>query len=173
MVRPSYCQKPSSMLHWAQVESRSASRRESRTRDGRPEMKRKPRILIVEDDQNMIELYSFLLAQEGYETIPALGGHEALRLLEETEVDLIGLGRPVMAFYPGTELNNDPTNWWAPNPRALLGMLNDIGFTRIEVVTPPRTLAYRIARALKECLTQRRNPLLEYHRDRIVVHAWK
>jgi CheY-like chemotaxis protein len=52
-------------------------------------MTRKPRILIVEDDHNMIELYSFLLAQEGYETIPALGGHEALRLLEKTEVDLV------------------------------------------------------------------------------------
>jgi CheY-like chemotaxis protein len=49
----------------------------------------KPRILIIEDDRNMIELYSLLLQQDGYDTIPAMGGPEALRLLEDTTVDLI------------------------------------------------------------------------------------
>jgi two-component system response regulator ResD len=52
-------------------------------------MTNKPRILIIEDDRNMIELYSLLLQQDGYETISAMGGQEALSLLEETTVDLI------------------------------------------------------------------------------------
>jgi CheY-like chemotaxis protein len=52
-------------------------------------MTEKQKVLIVEDDPNMIELYSLLLEQDGYEPIPAVGGHEALRLLEETTVDLI------------------------------------------------------------------------------------
>jgi CheY-like chemotaxis protein len=52
-------------------------------------MTRKPRIMIVEDDRNMIELYSLFLEQEGYEPVPAMGGQEALRLLKETSVDLI------------------------------------------------------------------------------------
>jgi len=94
-------------------------------------------------------------------------------LILETEVDLIGLRQPVITFYPGSELNNDPTNWWAPNPRALLKMLKDVGFTRAQVVAPPRSLAHRMGRAVKQWLTQHKNPFAEYNRDRIVVHAWK
>ena len=37
------------------------------------------------------------------------------RLILETVVDMVGIRRPAVAFYPGRELNNDPTNWWAPN----------------------------------------------------------
>ncbi len=95
------------------------------------------------------------------------------RLILETEVDWVGTRRPVMAFYPGSELNGDPTNWWAPNPRALLDMLKYVGFTRVSVVAAPAGLAHRIGRATKQWLTQRKNPLVEYRRDRIVVHALK
>ena len=34
---------------------------------------------------------------------------------------------PVMLFYPGTELNDDPTNWWGANPPAVEAMLRDVG----------------------------------------------
>lgn len=97
----------------------------------------------------------------------------ARQLILETEVALTGVPCPAMAFYPGTQLNNDPTNWWAPNPRALKEMLKDVGFTRIEVVSPPANPAYRAARAVTKCLTRRKNPLLEYWTGRIAVHAWK
>ena len=33
-------------------------------------------------------------------------------LILETVVDMVGVRRPAMAFYPGRELNGDPTNWW-------------------------------------------------------------
>ncbi|MGD8624836.1 MAG: response regulator [Anaerolineae bacterium] len=58
----------------------------------------KSRILIVEDDPEIIQLYSLFLTRSGHEPIPALGGEEALRILEEIEVDLIilDLMMPVM-----------------------------------------------------------------------------
>lgn len=43
---------------------------------------------------------------------------------------------PLMRFYPGTELNNDPTNWWGPNIPALISMLEVAGFKGVD-------LAYR------------------------------
>ena len=52
-------------------------------------------------------------------------------LILETVVDMVGIGRPAMAFYRGRELNNDPTNWWAPNVPALHAMLRDVGFTDV------------------------------------------
>ena len=57
---------------------------------------------------------------------------------------------PVMLFYPGTELNDDPTNWWGPNPPAVEAMLRDVGFRRIE----------------------RKHPEL-IQEGRLILHAWK
>ena len=69
------------------------------------------------------------------------------RLFLETVVDMVGIRRPAMAFYPGRELNNDPTNWWAPNVPALHAMLRDVGFTEVRTVTPQPPAIYRAARA--------------------------
>lgn len=57
---------------------------------------------------------------------------------------------PVMLFYPGTELNDDPTNWWGANPPAVEAMLRDVGFRRIE----------------------RKHPEL-IQEGRLILHAWK
>ena len=72
----------------------------------------------------------------------------------ETETALDILPWPVMRYYEGAELNNDPTNFWAPNRRALEAMLRDIGFRRFEVAI---------------------HPLLKPHwkRTRVVMHAWR
>jgi tRNA (mo5U34)-methyltransferase len=46
-------------------------------------------------------------------------------------------------FYPTHELNMDPSNWWTPNPKALVGMCRAAGFSHAEVVggePPPATL---------------------------------
>jgi tRNA (mo5U34)-methyltransferase len=53
-------------------------------------------------------------------------------LIMWTQIDFAHVDRPAAAFYPGTELNNDPTNWWGPNPAAVIGMLKTVGFTRAE-----------------------------------------
>jgi tRNA (mo5U34)-methyltransferase len=54
----------------------------------------------------------------------------------ETVVDMVGIGRPAAAFYPGRELNNDPTNWWGPNVPALHAMLRDVGFRDVRTISP-------------------------------------
>lgn len=57
------------------------------------------------------------------------------RLILQTQVDLAGLTRPAIAFYQGSELHNDPTNWCGPNPAAVVAMLRTVGFRDVQVVS--------------------------------------
>ena len=52
---------------------------------------------------------------------------------------------PIMQYYPGSELNRDGTNWWAPNLACLVAMLETSGF----VVKRKMLLG---GRAIIECL---------------------
>ncbi|MGD9047881.1 MAG: response regulator [Anaerolineae bacterium] len=52
-------------------------------------MTQKPRVMIIEDDADMIDLLSVILRRGGYEPVPALGGLEGLRNLREGGADLI------------------------------------------------------------------------------------
>ena len=52
-----------------------------------------------------------------------------------TQLDLMTIAGPAVAFYPGSELNDDPSNWWAPNPSAVEGMLGTVGFNKVEMVS--------------------------------------
>ena len=52
-------------------------------------MTEKPRVLIIEDDPDMIDLLSVILRRGGYQPVPALGGQEGLRVLREEGADLI------------------------------------------------------------------------------------
>lgn len=52
-------------------------------------------------------------------------------LVVETHQDALQLDRPGMIFYPGDELDSDPTNWWGPNPAAMRGLLRQAGFARV------------------------------------------
>lgn len=94
-------------------------------------------------------------------------------LILETVVDLVGLGRPAMAFYPGRELNADPTNWWGPNQEAVVGMLNSAGFDDVRVVTPTPGPLHRGARAVWHRLKGRNQLLPAFRQDRAVFHARK
>jgi len=42
--------------------------------------------------------------------------------------------RALFEFYPESELNNDPSNWWGPNLKGLEGMCRAAGFGRIEFI---------------------------------------
>lgn len=55
------------------------------------------------------------------------------QLILTTHIDMISVKRPAIAFYPGTELNGDPTNWCGPNIPAVEGMLRTVGFQRTSV----------------------------------------
>ena len=94
-------------------------------------------------------------------------------LILETVVDLVGLGRPAMAFYPDRELNADPTNWWGPNQEAVVGMLKSAGFDDVRVVTPTPGPLYRGARAAWHRLRGRNRLIPAFRQDRAVFHARK
>jgi tRNA (mo5U34)-methyltransferase len=57
------------------------------------------------------------------------------QLIMQTQVDMLAVNRPAMAFYPGAELNGDPTNWVGLNPAAVVAMLQLVGFTRVEILS--------------------------------------
>ena len=52
-------------------------------------MSQKPRVMIIEDDPDMIDLLSVILTRGGYEPVRALGGRAGLALLKEEAADLI------------------------------------------------------------------------------------
>lgn len=49
------------------------------------------KILIVDDDQNILRLYKEELQEEGYEIVTASSGHEALEQFEKEAPDLVTL----------------------------------------------------------------------------------
>lgn len=94
------------------------------------------------------------------------------RLVLETEVGMLLSRRPAAEFFPGTELNADPTNWWAPNVAAMRGMLHAAGFGRTEVVWR-RSLPLRFAKWVRQLPTPHRQPLgRALASDRFVFHAY-
>jgi tRNA (mo5U34)-methyltransferase len=92
-------------------------------------------------------------------------------LILETVVDLVGLRRPAMAFYPRRELNRDPTNWWGPNPAAVVAMLATTGFSRVRTVTPVPGSPFRALRAAYHHLRGKNRFGLAFRQDRAVFHA--
>ena len=91
------------------------------------------------------------------------------QLILETKVDLLTWRTPAMAFYRDRELNNDPTNWWAPNVPALCDMLRAVGFRSVQVVSRPKAWYRRALRGLKHGVFSWRG----FQRGRVAVHAWK
>jgi tRNA (mo5U34)-methyltransferase len=100
-------------------------------------------------------------------------------LVLETHVDMTWTRRPAAAFYPSHELGLDPTNWWGPNPEAVIGMLRAVGFRRVEVVTPD-SRPYRLARAARRlpryawfAARHRVRPFEHPAQGRAVFHAFR
>jgi two-component system phosphate regulon response regulator PhoB len=52
-------------------------------------MTHKPRVMIIEDDPDMIDLLTVILKRGGFEPVSGLGGQEGLRILREQGADLI------------------------------------------------------------------------------------
>lgn len=94
-------------------------------------------------------------------------------LILETVVDMVGIRRPAAAFYPGRELNDDPTNWWGPNHAAVDGMLRSVGFDRVTPVAPVRSAGFRAARAIYHALNGKNDLVSAFRQDRAVFHAFK
>ncbi len=54
-------------------------------------------------------------------------------LVVQTYLEETADPRPAMMFYPGSELGDDPTNWWGPNAACMISLLKDAGFARVEI----------------------------------------
>lgn len=52
-------------------------------------------------------------------------------LIIESHVDMINYPLPAARFYPKNELNNDSSNYWGPNPAAVIAIMEEIGLTNI------------------------------------------
>jgi tRNA (mo5U34)-methyltransferase len=89
-------------------------------------------------------------------------------LVLETGVDLNLYWQPAMAFYPGSEAADDPTNWWGPNPAAVEAMLKDVGF-RVIRQHYRLGLARSVARSVRQSISRRRL----FQIGRVVYHAWR
>ncbi len=92
-------------------------------------------------------------------------------LVVETEVGMLLNRRPAVEFHPGSELNDDPTNWWVPNVAATVGMLHASGFSDVRVVWQRPLLL----RAAKWAVHLVQPPYMSLRRalttDRFVFHA--
>jgi tRNA (mo5U34)-methyltransferase len=108
-----------------------------------------------------------LLAIEKISDVTAPGG----LVITETAVDAESLmDRPLMAFYPGDELNGDPTNWWTPNVPALASMLGVSGFTgvvsRVQLYGGNRSVFHAVKVSDAELEKRARRDYLDRHLGR-------
>ncbi|MGD0363046.1 MAG: methyltransferase domain-containing protein [Bryobacteraceae bacterium] len=63
-----------------------------------------------------------------------------------SNIDMVREKRPAIAFYPGEELEGDPSNWCGPNVPALEAMLRTVGFSKVILhrqSPPPRRWSRR------------------------------
>jgi len=77
----------------------------------------KDRILIIEDDHDIVEMLEYNLQQEGYETLSALNGEEGVRLAAKEKPDLVILDimLPIIdGFEVCRTLKNDGTTAHIP-----------------------------------------------------------
>jgi tRNA (mo5U34)-methyltransferase len=96
------------------------------------------------------------------------------RVIVATAIDLIGTRRPAAAFYPASEFNADPTNWWGCNPAAVMAMLRAVGFAHARVFTPPYpAFPQRALRAMKHRVRRGEPFLRTLTQGWAVFHAWR
>lgn len=92
------------------------------------------------------------------------------QLILETHMERVGGNRPMMVFYPGSELNQDPTNWWGPNPAAVEAMLKTVGFrTVVKFREYPARERVGFRRKVKGAFPFPRKKDV----TRVVYHAWR
>lgn len=97
----------------------------------------------------------------------------AKQLILETHVDMVWNRRPAMVFYPNAELHNDPSNWWGPNPAAVVAMLKSVGFKRVKLVSQQHSSVHMLA-AATYLKVKKGNPFIPtLQQNRMVFHAWR
>jgi tRNA (mo5U34)-methyltransferase len=64
--------------------------------------------------------------------------------------------KPLMRFYPGKELDGDPSNWWAPNPACMKALMRDVGFRDVQFSRPDRRFRRGIVHGTRALVDRRR-----------------
>jgi len=73
---------------------------------------------------------------------------DGLAVIATVAMEVPGLeATPLWEFFPGKELNNDPTNWWAPNAKALEGLCLAAGFREVTILTERPRPPHKAGRA--------------------------
>lgn len=67
------------------------------------ETKKIPKVMVVEDEQDLREILQFEIEEAGFEALTVKNGHEALSVLEQADVDVI-LSDLCMPEMSGTQL---------------------------------------------------------------------
>jgi len=106
-------------------------------------------------------------------------------IIETAAVSIPGFEHLALAeFFETSELGGDMSNWWAPNMKALCGLLRAAGFRRIDVIAGPpwRRIGTRLNSCLSVLLSELHvreklklagNGDTKVDRYRAIVHAWK
>jgi tRNA (mo5U34)-methyltransferase len=93
-------------------------------------------------------------------------------LIVETHLELRDIDKPAMVFFPGTELANDPTNWWGPNEHLIRDLLMGHGFKDIEATAHPGGTNRAIFHAWRSTEARLR-PVAESERLKPLSHSLK
>jgi len=94
-------------------------------------------------------------------------------LILETHVDMGWNNRPGMVFYPNAELYHDPSNWWGPNPAAVISMLKSVGFKRVELVSKYHSQLFMLGAAFYLKIRYGTPFLPTVQQNRMVFHAYR
>ena len=96
------------------------------------------------------------------------------QLILETHIAMLSVKQPVMRFYPDSELNNGPSNWYGPNIAAIESMLRDVGFQKIKIFSRQYSLFSRFRRVVGCKVRKEKRTISEVlHEDRVVFHAFR
>jgi tRNA (mo5U34)-methyltransferase len=72
--------------------------------------------------------------------VARLSAPHGLAVIETQAMEIPGLeDTPMLEFLPGQECNNDPTNWWIPNAKAISGLCTAAGFREATILTESPT----------------------------------
>ncbi len=104
-----------------------------------------------------------------------------LVVIETEAMEIPGFSKTALCeFFPGKELNNDPSNWWAPNAKALESMCKAVGFRKVTLFAEQSFLGkskgiYKSFRSfIGSCFRDFRGGRfrIPVRRYRAFVHAW-
>ena len=85
-------------------------------------------------------------------------------LILETLVDCLDVNRPAAAFYPQGSLNNDSSTHWGLNTLAIVEILKELGFKKIDVFDPwDMDTAWRLQTGHKWHMNARSNGRQVFH----------